>query len=62
MDGVIPSEETILSGAYLVQRGFLLVTPKDRDLSETAQDFYDFCMSSEADEWIRKAGAVPIEK
>ena len=62
VDGVIPSEETILSGAYLVQRGFLLVTPKGRDLSEIAQDFYDFCMSSEADEWIRKAGAVPIEK
>ena len=60
--GIIPSEETILSGSYPVQRGFLLVTPKDRDLSETAQDFYYFCMSSEADEFIRKAGAVPIEK
>lgn len=62
VDGIIPSEETILSGAYPVQRGFLLITPKDRDLSETAQDFYNFCTSSEADEFIRKAGAVPVEK
>ena len=62
VDGIIPSEETILSDAYPVQRGFLLITPKDRNLSETAQDFYNFCTSSEADEFIRKAGAVPIEK
>lgn len=62
VNGVTPSEETILSGAYSVQRDFVLVTPKDKELSETAQDFYDFCMSSEADEFIRKAGAVPIEK
>lgn len=62
VNGVTPSEETILSGDYLLQRGFLLVTPKDKKLSETAQKFYDFCMSSESDEFIRKAGAVPIAK
>lgn len=62
VNGVIPSEETILSGDYSVQRGFFLVTPKDRNLSEQAQNFYDFCISNEADDLIRKAGAVPIEK
>ncbi len=62
VEGISPSEETILSGEYPIQRGFLLVTPKDKALSETAQAFYDFCTSSEADELIRKAGAVPVAK
>ena len=62
VENISPSEETILSGEYPIQRGFLLVTPKDKALSETAQAFYDFCTSSEADELIRKAGAVPVAK
>ncbi len=62
VNSVTPSEETILSGDYSVQRGFFLVTSKDRNLSEQAQNFYDFCISNEADDLIRKAGAVPIEK
>ena len=62
VEGVSPSEETILSSEYPIQRGFLLVTPKNRALSEAAQAFYDFCTSAEADELIRKAGAVPIAK
>lgn len=62
VDGVSPSEETILSGEYPIQRGFLLVTPRDKSLSPTAQGFYDFCISGEADELIREAGAVPVAK
>ena len=62
VDGVTPSEETIRSGAYPIQRGFLLVTSKDGEMSASAQAFYDFCLSADADEYIRKAGAVPIAK
>ena len=62
MEGVTPSEKTILDGSYKIQRDFLLVTKKDSELTGTAKDFYNFCMSSEADEFIKKAGAVPVEK
>ena len=62
VDGVSPSEETILNGEYKIQRNFVLVTPKDKKLSETAQDFFDFCLSSDADQYITKAGAVPVAK
>ena len=62
VEGVTPSEKTILDGSYKIQRDFLLVTKKDSELTGTAKDFYNFCMSSEADEFIKKAGAVPVEK
>ncbi len=60
VDGVACSEETILDGSYKIQRPFVLVTQEDAELSETAQAFYDFCLSSDATELIRSAGAVPV--
>lgn len=62
VDGVSPSNETILNGTYRVQRNFLLVTRKDKELTGAAKDFYDFAMSTAADEYIEKAGAVPVAK
>lgn len=62
VEGVVPTNDTILNGSYKVQRDFILVTPKNKKLSDEAQKFYDFCMSSSADEYIIKAGAVPVEK
>lgn len=58
--GVAPSNETILDGSYAVQRSFVLVTKADTELSESAQKFFDFATSSEADEYILAAGAVPV--
>lgn len=62
VEGVAPSNETILSGAYKIQRDFVLVTKKDKELTGSAKDFFDFCMSKDADEYITKAGAVPVAK
>lgn len=62
VEGVAPTNETILDGSYKIQRNFVLVTPKNKELSEEAQKFFDFCMSKEADEFITKAGAVPVAK
>lgn len=62
VEGVMPSDETILSGDYKIQRNFVLVTKKDKELTGSAKDFFDFCMSSDADEYITKAGAVPVAK
>lgn len=60
IDGVVPSEETVKDGSYVVQRPFVLVTKEDTALSGTAQKFFDYITSSEANEIISAAGAVPI--
>lgn len=57
--GVTPTEETIKDGSYVVQRPFVLVTKGDTELSAAAQKFFDYITSSEANEMISSAGAVP---
>ncbi|MCM1264244.1 MAG: phosphate ABC transporter substrate-binding protein [Butyrivibrio sp.] len=58
--GVVPSEETVKYGSYVVQRPFVLVTKSDTELSAAAQKFFDYAISAEANEIISAAGAVPI--
>ena len=57
--GVVPSEETIKDGSYVVQRPFVLVTQKDAKLTESAQKFFDYITSEAANEIISSAGVVP---
>lgn len=57
--GVAPSESTIKDGSYVVQRPFVLVTKKAEKLSETAQEFFDYVISENANEIITNAGVVP---
>ena len=59
IDGVIASEETIKDGSYVVQRPFVLVTKQGKALSESAQSFFDYVTSSDANEVISSAGVVP---
>lgn len=59
VEGVDPSEETIKDGSYVVQRPFVLVTKKDTKLSESAQKFFDYVTSKDANEIIIGAGVVP---
>lgn len=56
--GIVPSEETIKDGSYVVQRPFVLVTRSDTALSDTAQGFFDFVTSEAAAELISSAGVV----
>ncbi len=58
--GVAPSEDTVRDGSYVVQRPFVLVMKVDAKLSDSAQAFYDFVMSADANEIISAAGAVPV--
>lgn len=60
VDGIVPSEESVKNGSYKVQRPFVLVTKTDTELSKTAQKFFDFITSKDANEIISKAGAVPV--
>ena len=59
VDGVVPSEATIKDGSYVIQRPFVLVTKKDKALSESAQEFFDFITSEAAHKIIIEAGVVP---
>lgn len=61
VDGVMPTEETVKDGSYVVQRPFVLVTKTDTALSETAQRFFDYVTSPGADEIISAAGAIPLD-
>lgn len=56
--GVTPTEDTVKDGTYLIQRPFVFVTKADTKLSDTAQKFFDYAMSSAAASIISKAGAV----
>lgn len=60
VDGVEPTEETVMDGSYVVQRPFVLVTREDEELSGAAQAFFDFALSEDAAEYITLAGAVPV--
>ena len=62
IEGIEPTIETIQSGKYKLQRSFIFVTRKDEKLSDSAQDFFDFAASSQADDLIVKAGAVPVKR
>ena len=59
VNGVVPSEETIKDGSYLIQRPFVLVTVEGKELSAAAQAFFDYITSADANEVIISAGVVP---
>ena len=59
VDGVACNEDTILDGTYKVQRPFVVITKEGVELTAQAQAFFDWAMSADAADLIRKAGAVP---
>lgn len=62
VDGISCTAENIVNGSYVIQRPFNLVVKADSKLSDTAQAFFDFMISGEADELIKAAGCVPAAK
>lgn len=62
VDGIAPSEATVLDGTYAIQRPFLYVTKEGQELSEAAKAFVEFTLSSDAKDIIANAGAVPASK
>ncbi len=59
VDKVAVNEENIKNGSYTVQRPFVLVTKKDRELSDAAKKFFDYATSRKSNDLISKAGVVP---
>ena len=60
IDGVECTEETISDGSYVIQRPFNLVTMEGVELSDVAQAYFDWITSTEANDIIAEAGAVPV--
>lgn len=60
VEKILPSEETVLSGEYTLQRPFLLVTNKSTTLSPEAQKFMDWALSAETQSLLREAGTIPV--
>ena len=58
VEGAACTEETVRSGAYPIQRPFLLVTRGGEALSPAAQAFLDYACGGEAGPYIARAGAV----
>ena len=56
---VTPSEETVKDGTYAIQRPFVLVTKEGVTLSETAQAFFNYAVSKDANAVVIAAGVVP---
>lgn len=62
IDGVAPTEDTVLDGSYKIQRNFNVITNDSATLSPQAQAFFDYITSADAADLISKAGAVPVNK
>ncbi|MGM9551498.1 MAG: phosphate ABC transporter substrate-binding protein [Clostridia bacterium] len=62
VEGVVPTTKTIQSGEYKIQRNFVFVTKKGTELTGAVKSFFEFATSSQADELIVKAGAVPVSR
>lgn len=61
VDGVSPSEETVLDETYAIVRPFVFVTKTDSALSAVSETFFNWATTSEdAKTLISNAGAVPV--
>jgi phosphate transport system substrate-binding protein len=60
VDGVAISDATLMDGSYPVARPFILLTQEGAEISEAAQAFIDFILSTEATEIIYNAGVVQV--
>lgn len=59
IDGATPTAEAITSGDYTVVRNFNVI--HGEELSEAAQDFYDFFFSSQAQDIVVDQGYVSVK-
>ncbi len=58
VNGVAPSEETVLSGAYKIQRPFVIMTKKGQTLTAVTADFLNYLKSAAAKDASDTAGCI----
>ncbi len=62
IDGVEPTEEEILAGNYLLQRPFVMATKGEiEQQSEVVQTWFDYVLSEEGREIIKKVGLITLQ-
>lgn len=61
LDGVACTAENIMNNTYALQRPFVVVLKENETLSATAQCFYDYIMSAEAQSVITGAGYISVK-
>ena len=58
VNGVAPSEETVLSGDYKIQRPFVLMTKKGQTMTDLAADFMNYLKSDASKAHSESAGCI----
>ncbi len=58
VDGIFPSESTVLSGEYKIQRPFVILTKRAQALTPRASDFLRFLKSDAAREFAKAADCI----
>ena len=58
VNGVAPSEKTVLSGDYKIQRPFVLMTKKGQNMTERAADFMNYLKSDASAAHSESAGCI----
>lgn len=58
VNGVAPSEDTVLSGAYKIQRPFVVMTHKGQTLTPVTADFMSYLKSAAAKDAADAAGCI----
>lgn len=61
VNGVTPSEETVLSGDYKIQRPFVLMTKAGQTLTDRTADFMSYLKSAASKEHSEAAGCIFLE-
>ncbi len=61
VNGVAPSEETVLSGEYKIQRPFVIMTKKDQELTALTEDFMNYLKSDASADHSATAGCIFLE-
>ena len=58
VNGVAPSEETVLNGSYAIQRPFVIMTSSTVALTDIAEDFLMYLKSEASEMHAREAGCI----
>ena len=61
VDGVEASAENVKNGTYKVSRPFNVVTNSNTELSDVAQDFMNFILSSDGQAVVAEEGYIPLD-
>ncbi len=62
VDGVDATTENVKNGTYVISRPFNVAYSKDETLSDAAQDFYDFIMSTEGQQIVEDNKYIKINE